>query len=138
MNSLIFHPLHVVIEQHKANQDAKWNKDYSWVNWPTNVPATASEPLTDLAVKIQKRDGTNFIGQYMGMIAEWDGSTSVYKPATDSKGNPIFGGTGTMIPNAKPQGIMMFSATSGELLKWISYEDFRDIFVLKIKPEYPK
>lgn len=63
----------------------------------------------DLA-RIQKRDGTNFIGVYLGMIAEHDGKGSV----------------------------QMFSATSGQLLKWISYEDFKAIFVDKTKSEYPK
>jgi len=32
--------------------------------------------------------------------------------------------------------VQMFSATSGEMLKWISYKDFNDIFVLKNRPEY--
>jgi hypothetical protein len=37
-DSLIFHPLHVVARDHKANEDAKWNQEHSWVNWPTNTP----------------------------------------------------------------------------------------------------
>jgi hypothetical protein len=94
--------------QYRARQDAKWNADYSWVDWPTNVPP--SEQLPALAAMAQKRDGTNCIGVYLGMIAEHDGKGAV----------------------------MMYSATSGELLKWITYSDFRDIFVLKTKPEYPK
>lgn len=64
--------------------------------------------LTALAVKIQKRDGTNFVGVYQGMIAEHDGASNV----------------------------MMFSATSGEWLKALSYQDFKEIFILKTKPEY--
>lgn len=92
-----------------------------------------------LAIKIAARDGTNFLGVYMGMIAEWDGQTSRYHPPTNYIGGPTglsFADQGWMESNAHPQGVMMFSATSGELLKWISYEDFRDIFVLKTKPEY--
>ena len=64
--------------------------------------------MTTLALKIQKRDGTNFIGVYQGMIAEHDGKGSV----------------------------MMFSVSSGEALKYIPYQDFRDIFVLKTRAEY--
>lgn len=91
---------------------------------------------TPLAKKIWQRDGTNFLGVYLGMIAEWDGNTSVYKPSLDANGQPIFGGTGTMVSNSIPQGVMMFSDTTGECLKWISYKDFKDIFVLKNRPEY--
>jgi hypothetical protein len=57
---------------------------------------------------IQRRDGTNYIGVYLGMIAEHDGQGRV----------------------------MMYSDTSGEWLKWISYQDFLDIFINKTKPEY--
>jgi hypothetical protein len=108
------------------------------VDFRLKTDAENSEPLSQLAKTIHNRDGTNFIGQYLGMIAEWDGSTSVYKPKVDAKGSPIFGETGTMVPNMKPQGVMMFSATSGELLRWISYEEFRQVYVLKTRPEYPQ
>jgi hypothetical protein len=100
------------------------------------VPPVATESLAE---KIAKRDGTNFIGVYMGMIAEWDGQTSRYHPPTNYIGGPTglsFADEGWMETNAHPQGVMMFSATTGQLLKWISYEDFRDIFVLKVKREY--
>ena len=102
------------------------------------IPNTGGYPLAE---RIAKRDGTNFIGVYMGMIAEWDGCTSRYHPPTNYIGGVSgleFADEGWIEPNAHPQGVMMFSATSGELLKWISYEDFRDIFVLKLKPEYPR
>lgn len=36
MDSLIFHPIHILVQQHKSNQDAKWNEDHAWINWPTN------------------------------------------------------------------------------------------------------
>jgi hypothetical protein len=55
------------------------------------------------------RDGTNYIGVYLGMIAEHDGHGAVY----------------------------MYSATSGQCLKYIPYQDFVDIFVTRVKPEYP-
>lgn len=103
----------------------------------TNKPTSQFLTGDSLIAMVQKRDGTNFIGVYMGMIAEWDGSTSVFVPETDANGQPVYGGNGHMVPNMKPQGVQMFSATSGEMLKWIPYEDFRDIFVLKIKSEYP-
>lgn len=106
----------------------------------TNAPAKPTstfKPNEDLVAKVQKRDGTNFLGVYMGMIAELDGSTSVYRLYTKEDGTPDFSRDGHMVPNMKPEGVMMFSATSGQLLKWISYQDFQDIFVLKIKPEYP-
>lgn len=64
--------------------------------------------VTSLAEQIRQRDGTNYIGVYLGMIAEHDG-----------KGN-----------------VAMFSATSGQCLKWISYKEFEDIFILKNRPEY--
>jgi hypothetical protein len=63
-----------------------------------------------LADKIKFSDGTNYIGVYLGMIAEHDGH----------------------------DGVEMFSASSGELLKRISFQDFQAIFVDKTKPEYPK
>lgn len=69
-----------------------------------------SEPLNPLAQSIQNRDGTNFIGVFIGMIAEHDG-----------QGN-----------------VTMASATSGEVLRWISYQEFIDVYINKIKPEYPK
>ena len=79
-------------------------------------PETKTKPLAE---KIAKRDGTNYLGVYMGMIAEWDGWKTNYTGSVTS------------------QGVMMFSATSGELLKWISAEDFTNIFILKNRPEYP-
>jgi hypothetical protein len=79
----------------------------------------------ELVLKCQKRDGANFLGVYMGMIAELDGVTKHY----DAKNNRMYG--------SFPQGVMMFSAASGECLKWISFDDFKAIFVDKTKPEYP-
>lgn len=61
-------------------------KDVAQSYYFTGVP---DDNWTPLAKQIWKRDGTNFLGVYMGMIAEWDGSTSVYKD-------------GTMVPNSKP------------------------------------
>ncbi len=93
-----------------------------------------------LVEKIRQRDGTNYIGVFMGMIAEWDGCTSRYHPPTNYIGGVSgleFADEGWMETNAHPQGVMMFSATSGELLKWISAESFTNIFILKTQPEYP-
>lgn len=81
---------------------------------------------TDLSRAVRKRDGTNYLGTFVGMIAEQDGCTKHYNAASN-----------TMYGNF-PQGVMMFSATSGEMLKWIPRQDFIDIFVNKTKPEYPK
>lgn len=81
-------------------------------------PHTDTVPIIDtpdghwdkvLLAKVLKRDGTNVLGVYLGMIAE-------------------------RLPDGSVQ---MFSATSGELLKWIDYSNFNAIFVLKTKPEYP-
>src|SRR5438132_256235 len=72
----------------------------------TTAKRAASE--YPLAAKIAQRDGTNYIGVYLGMIAEHDGRG----------------------------GVMMYSATSGEWLRWISLAEFRDVYVLKTKPEY--
>ena len=102
------------------------------MTWMPNSPAkakwTSLDPLgtneTPLALKVKARDGTNYLGVYMGMIAEWDGQTKHY----DAQNNRMYGDF--------PQGVMMFSATSGELLKWIPYEDFKSIFVDRSKPEY--
>ena len=80
---------------------------------------------TELSLKIKARDGTNYLGTYMGMIAELDGQTKHY----DAVKNVMYGNF--------PQGVMMFSATSGEMLKWIPYEDFKAIFVDRTRPEYP-
>ena len=88
----------------------------------TNLVNSTEE--TDLSRKIKARDGTNYLGTYMGMIAEWDGYTNQITFDGHPKKPPY-------------QGVMMFSATSGELLKWISYEDFKAIFVDKTRPEYP-
>lgn len=103
-------------QQRAEKQTAKeWKaKQQELQQAQTNKPTSQFLAGDSLVATVQKRDGTNFIGVYMGMIAEWDGNTSRH-----------------------PQGVQMFSATSGQLLKWISYEDFRDIFVLKTKPEYP-
>lgn len=103
-------------------------------NWPcgTNVQTSPKHlgedagPLTPLAEKVRKRDGTNYLGVYMGMIAEWDGWTNEFNFQGTKKPGPLY------------QGIMMFSAASGECLKWISYQDFFEIFVSKTRPEYPK
>jgi hypothetical protein len=103
----------------------------------TNKPVSAIVTGDTLVEKIRKRDGTNFLGVYMGMIAEWDGWTSRYHPPTNYLGGLRFADEGWMESNAFPQGVMMFSATSGQLLKWISAEDFTNIFVLKTQPEYP-
>ena len=63
---------------------------------------------TKLLIDEAKNDyGTNYLGIYDGMIAGKDTSGTVE----------------------------MFSSTSGELLKKMSYEDFRAIFVLKTKAE---
>ena len=100
---------------------------------------SASESLTPLSIKIQRRDTTNFLGQYMGMIAELDGCTSRYHPPTNYIGGPTglqFADEGWMETNAIPEGVMMFSATSGEWLKWISFEEFNAIFVEETRPEY--
>ena len=53
-------------------------------------------------------------------------------------GNPNYLGTyeGMTAWNDGKQGVVMYSAISGEMLKWISYKDFEDIFVLRIRPEY--
>jgi len=67
-------------------------------------------PEYPLAQKIAKRDGTNYIGVYLGMIAEHD----------------------------RKGGVAMFSATSGEMLRWISYDEFKAVYVDKTKPEYPR
>jgi hypothetical protein len=75
-----------------------------------NNPTTnAPDGDNALIEKVKKRDGTNYIGVFMGMIAEHDGKGSV----------------------------SLSSATSGELLRWIPYSEFNDVYVLKIKPEYP-
>ncbi len=94
--------------------------NYGEIMWSCTQNWHKVYPLAD---KVAKRDGTNFLGVYMGMIAEWDGSTSVWD------------GT-NMVIGRKPMGVQMFSATSGQLLKWISAEDFTNIFVLKNRPEY--
>ena len=74
------------------------------------MPAAAeSAPVPTLHHRILKRDGTNYIGVYLGMVAEHDGNG----------------------------GVAMFSDTSGELLKWVSWQDFTNIFVLRIQKEYP-
>jgi len=42
---------------------------------------------------------------------------------------------------AKPDGrggIQMFSASSGQLLRWISFADFEAVYVNKTQPEYGK
>lgn len=106
------------------------------INWAMIHDTSSSYINSNLVAKVQARDGTNYLGVYLGMVAELDGSTSVYVPETNAQGNAVYCGKGRMVPNSKPQGVMMFSASSGEMLKWISYEDFRDIFVLKTKPEY--
>jgi hypothetical protein len=79
---------------------------------------------TELSRKIKARDGTNYLGTYLGMIAEWDGQTKHY----DAQNNRMYGNF--------PQQVMMFSATSGELLKWIPYSNFLAIFVDRTQPEY--
>jgi hypothetical protein len=116
--------------------------DWSIVPGPSaqsrRLPGEDDAPLSALAEKVRKRDGANYLGVYMGMIAEWDGSTSVYQLHTNKDGTADYSRDGYMIPNKKPMGVMMFSATSGEWLKWISAEDFTNIFVLKTKPEYPR
>lgn len=90
----------------------------------SSIAIPASEPLTELAQKIQKRDGTNFLWQFMGMIAELDGWTNKVN----------FQG----VPKQPPyQGVMMFSATSGQLLRWISYDEFEAVYVRKTRKEYP-
>lgn len=71
-----------------------------------------------LADKIAKRDGTNFLGVYLGMIAlRYDG---VIWPSTNIS-----------------HSVYMYSATSGQLLRFISQEEFQAVYVLKTKPEYP-
>ena len=86
--------------------DPAVTEDVAWIK-----PSPIGTNETPLALQIKARDGTNYLGVYMGMIAE----------------------------NVKQDGsVMMFSATSGELLKWIPRQDFEDIFVKRIKPEYPK
>src|SRR6266478_2820791 len=61
----------------------------------SSTPAAIEYPLAE---KVAKRDGTNYIGVFLGMIAEHDGRG----------------------------GVQMFSATSGECLRWISYREFQD------------
>lgn len=67
----------------------------------------------ELTAKIAARDTTNFWGVYLGMITE-----------------PSLGKGG------KVDSVMMFSALSGECLKWIPLSDFTNIFILKNRPEY--
>lgn len=94
---------------------------YPWpcpcTNCPNKTPIPVSmvlieeSPVSSFSPEMQKiieRDRGRYIGNAMGMIAELDGTNSV----------------------------MMFSATSGQLLKWIPLQDFKEIFVDKTKPEY--
>lgn len=92
-----------LVSQSPRTRDTAWMINYrrEWT-----VPKTELPPLAAMA---QKRDGTNYIGVYLGMIAEHDGRG----------------------------GVMMYSATSGECLKYIPFQDFEDSFVTKTKPEYP-
>lgn len=39
--------------------------------------------------------------------------------------------------NAWRGSVQLYSARSGQLLRWISYSEFRDVYILKTKPEYP-
>jgi hypothetical protein len=92
------------------------------------TPQTSSAPAAPeypLAEKIAKRDGTNYLGVYLGMIAELDGSTAVWDGQK-------------MVSGKKPLGVMMFSATTGQLLRWISCDEFKAVYVDKTKPEYPR
>lgn len=58
---------------------------------------------------VAKEYGTNYLGVHLGMIAVRD----------------------------KVGSVQLYSATSGQLLRWISYAEFRDVYILKIRPEYP-
>jgi len=67
------------------------------------------EYLTNaLVTKVVKRDGNAVLGVYLGMIAE-------------------------RVPG---NSVMMFSATSGECLRWISYDEFKAVYVDKTRKEY--
>lgn len=88
------------------------------VEFRLKTDSEKSEPLSALADKIQNRDGTKFLGQYLGMIAELN--------------------VGAIWPSTNiTKSVWMYSATSGELLRVISYDEFRQVYVLKIRPEYP-
>lgn len=92
-----------------------------------SLPA-ASEALTPLAEMSRKRDGTNFLGVYMGMIAllekeplkKWDVQKACYCGETI------------------PIGVQMYSATSGSLLRWIPYTEFKAVYIDKTQSEYPR
>lgn len=74
----------------------------------TAIPKPTASLSPDMQ-RIVERDSEIYLGVYLGMIAE---------------------------RNRKDGGVMMFSATSGELLRWISYQEFWDVYVNKTKPEY--
>lgn len=114
------------VEQRRERSAEKLGPPKQTVSTNQAVLWPGGTEMTPLAVKVQKRDGTNFLGVYLGMIAEWDGWTNEFNFNGERKPGPPF------------QGVMMFSATSGELLKWISAQDFTNIFVLKTQPEYPR
>jgi hypothetical protein len=80
--------------------------------WPFPVKDTNPGYIdTNLVNKVYQAHGTNVLGIYLGMMA--------------------LRGTG------KDDSVQMFSATSGGMLRWISYEEFQAVYVLKTKPEYP-
>lgn len=79
-------------------------------NLPNYMSQSVGTPQYPLYDKIKVRDGTNCLGLYEGMIAERSGWAD--------------------------GSVEMFSATSGECLKWIPATDFTNIFVTKTKPEY--
>lgn len=68
---------------------------------------------TNLVNNAVKNNGTNILGIYLGMIA-------LYNTGTNGEG-----------------GVGMFSATTGEMLRLISYDEFKAVYVDKTKPEYP-
>lgn len=73
---------------------------------------------TNLVAKVVRENGTNVLGVYLGMVAiAYDG---VIWPSTNVG-----------------HFVSMFSATSEELLRGITREEFQAVYVDKTQPEYP-
>ena len=69
-------------------------------------------PLRDdqipLTIERKDVDGTNYLGVYLGMIAE----------------------------RQRDGSVAMVSANYGTVLRWISYDEFKAVYVAKTRPEY--
>lgn len=81
----------------------------------------AHEPLKQTtetqAVKLAKSHGTNFLGEYLGMVAIR--SKTVIWPSKEPT-----------------DGVTMFSSSTGEMLRWMSYSNFVEVYVMKTRKEY--